>query len=519
MDIYHHYKPLRNHLKSFSLQNSLIDIWSVSNHIVENMPLLQHIKFSEKSGKPISTRNPPWKIFPWELETLARELIINAENTIGNRFSRIQPLTKSIQIIRDIENEISKNEIKEKGDKYNVLDETHRLSHRQIIFQQPLTTRRITRYFKIFSHPALAQIVEDKVKMTVTQFLQLGYAVSGNFLTNWGINASQSYEHLGISKEQSDGFYNLISIPLSTLKNDLIKKSSMDRDWLYTVNPLEARPLLALSNEQPEQLICPIPIFLIRRITSGLYYDLYSHNKFANPFGTAFQDYIGSVIEYSLRNKEYNLLPEKKYILNKKTKDGMDWILFDNTANLFIECKTKRLPHSEKYLLIKNELDEQLDVLAKAIHQNYANISDSLNGHTHWENNNLPSYSVITTLEQWFQISPTLLTRLQELVKKRLNESGINENILDRVPYIVCSAEEFEDICYAIKSDGIENVFSKLTSKDHFAWSVSGIISQNFKNLNLRELFIEDFQSLLSSILNENTAASRHIGDAFTAAQ
>lgn len=504
MDIFHHYKPLRNHLKELNVQDSLIDIWSISNHVVDKSPLLPHIKFIEKSGRPISIKNSSWQIFPWELETLAREIVINSNTKKGTRLSSIHPLAKSISIIRNIDDEISKCDIEEKGDDYNVLEETHRISHRQMMFQQPLTSRRAIRYFKIFSHPDLDPIVAERVKMSVVKFLQIGYAVSGSFSTKWGMNSSSSYEFLGISKEQSKGFFDAISIKLSDLKETLIENSSMDRDWLYTVNPLEAFPLLVLSDEHPEQIICPIPIFLIRRITSGLYYDLYNHNKFANPFGAAFQKYIGDVIEYALTEDKFSLLPEKKYTVKKITKDGVDWTLFDDTANLFIECKTKRLPHSEKYTLIQNELDEQLDVLAKAIYQNYANILDSLNGHTQWNDNNLPSYSAIVTLEQWFHISPTLIIRIDELVKKRLDNGSIDKNILSRVPYIICSSEEFEEVCYAIKANGIENVLSKLTSKEHFSWSVSGIISQNFKGLNLPDLFKEDFHALRSSMLNEN---------------
>jgi len=66
--------------------------------------------------------------------------------------------------------------------------------------------RPMIRALKVFGEAAVDAIVNRELGMTMRQFITLGLAVNGNFVTNWGMSTNQDYSDLGISREASDAF-------------------------------------------------------------------------------------------------------------------------------------------------------------------------------------------------------------------------------------------------------------------------------------------------------------------------
>ena len=71
-------------------------------------------------------------------------------------------------------------------------------------------------------------------------------------------------------------------------------------------------------------LTCPIPTFLHRRFTDGVYYELCNAVGFSDAFGTSFQRYAGEVLTAANPAGRFNIIEEREYRVGKDRKDSID---------------------------------------------------------------------------------------------------------------------------------------------------------------------------------------------------
>jgi hypothetical protein len=296
------------------------------------------------------------------------------------------------------------------------------------------------------------------------------------------MSTNQDYAVLGISREVSKAFLGRITCTLKQLRAETAKRQSYDRDWLYAWNPLEATPLISFDLEFPERVLCPIPRFLFRRVSVGIFYDLVKSTGFDNPFGGSFQTYVGDVIKATCRPPRFLIRAEEPYYVGTNKMHGVDWMLSDNTGHLFIESKTKRLTMSAKTLSDTVALEKDLVVMATAIVQHYRNIRDALEGKTTWIPDGLPVYPIILTLEDWFIFSPRIDEILSLHIRRLLTDAGIPQRVLAEMPFTVASAHEFEITIQIIAQAGIASVMAKKTAEDQRSWSLLPFVTDNFSN-------------------------------------
>src|SRR6185437_9978247 len=164
-----------------------------------------------------------------------------------------------------------------------------------------------------------------------------------------GMSIKEDYsEALGIRQEASDAFFGRISCTIEHLRTETTRHQSYDGDWLYTWNPLEATPLIQFDPKFPDRVLCPIPRYLLFRAISGIFYDLVRSSDFDNPYGNAFQAYVGDVIEKVFPTPGFTIFAEKPYRVGNRKMHGIDWVVSDGTGHVPIESKTKRLTLNAK---------------------------------------------------------------------------------------------------------------------------------------------------------------------------
>jgi hypothetical protein len=474
-EFYRKYRQFRNYMRGFELVPSLIDVWQYSLHVMENKPLPANYAFDESTLKTQSLEDV---IHPWELDILVREIVLNASQYGQRSIKMWNDLTVAINHVRRLD-ELS---FMLGGNPSDVMLELHRLAHRQFPWQMHKGIAPMVRVLKVFGEATVETIVMRELGMTMLQFLQLGFAVTGSFQRNWGMSTIQDYAVLGISREASTAFLNRITCSLEQLRAETLQRQSYDRDWQYVWNPLEARPLISFDPEFPDRVLCPIPRFLFRRVSVGIFYDLVKSAGFDNPFGNSFQAYVGDVIRATCPPPRFLLRAEEPYYVGTNKKHGVDWILSDNTGHLFIESKTKRLTLSAKTLSDTAALEKDLVVMAAAVVQHYRNVRDALDAKTKWIPDGLPIYPVILTLEDWFIFSPRIDEILKSHISRLLTEAGIPHQVLAEMPFTVASAHEFEITSQIIAQVGISSVMSKKTTEEQRSWSLLPFIMSQFSN-------------------------------------
>jgi hypothetical protein len=288
------------------------------------------------------------------------------------------------------------------------------------------------RAFKIFGRPEVDSIVVREFGMTMQKVLLLGVSLMGHFQKAGWMSVNQDCHELGVSQPVSSAFFRRLASDISALKTATAKQQSYGPDWLYAWNPLELTPLISVDQAHLDRVICPIPFYLIKRASTGVFYDLVNSPGFDNAFGKSFQAYIGEVIDVVCKPPRFTVFVEEPYYIGSNKFHGVDWTVSDNTGHLFIEAKTKRLTLGAKIQSDNAPLERDLSTMAKAIVQHYRNIIRALEGRTTWKPDGLPVYPLVLTLEDWFIFSPRITQILKDEVRRLLAQQGMPEGSADR---------------------------------------------------------------------------------------
>lgn len=488
-------------MRQFGRIESLIEIWCYSLNIINGSLLPSNYAI----GKPGLAIGPVSKhLHPWELDVLARELVLNG-GTRGNRtLKQWDHLATAVNHIKRLDGASFTFHI----NTVDMMLELHRIAHRQFPWQSGGEIPAMLRAFKVFGQAAVESIVLRELGMTTRQYMLLGIAVAGNFFKRWGMSTAQDYAVLGISRDASQAFFNRITISILELKNKTEALQSYDSNWPYSWNPLEGNPLIIMNTAYPDRVICPIPTYLTRRATSGMFYDLVKSSDFDNPFGASFQAYVGDVIQATCSLPCFTALNEQSYFVGSRRFDGADWVLSDKTGHLFIEAKTKRLTVMSRTRSDPVALEKDISILAKAVVQNYRNIVDALAGKTRWKNDGLPVFPLVLTLEDLFLFSPRVNEMLHACVVQLLDQANIPRQVTEDMPYTIASANEFEITSQVVAQVGIAPLFLKKTQPAERFWSLSPFLNSAFRLETKRVkriLFIEDWTRLTPDLSQGNT--------------
>lgn len=482
--MYRHYRPLRNLLRQFELIESLAHVWQLSRHLCSN------------GTSPYPGRMLRGQVHPWEVALLARELILNAGRDRTQTLGRYDTLAKVVNCIRKVEEDIHKVVINE----HTVLDEMMAIAHRQFHWQQASAYRAVVRYLRLYRQPALARLVQEVMGLDVTAIFRMGVVVGGTLQRSPVLDTRRDLGVAGITPADVARFYAPLTIGIDELRERMRSQEPCDRNWAYQWNPLEATPFIVLDPRRPHLLLCPIHEYQLRAFSHGIYYRLYNAKDFDNTFGPAFEALIGDVLHRVCPGPMYHVQGEQAYMVGKHRKHGTDWIVHDASANLFIECKTKRLSLPAKLAGNRIAIDNQLATLARALVQLYKNVEDAKTGKArNWRPNGLPIYPVLVTLEEWHLFSPNVWQRLDAQIRAGLQVEGITVAVLEDMPYTIASAEDFESALQTAAAIGLAAFFRGKTARDHAHWTMCAYVAHGHGAVAQRVhegLFLDDLQGL-----------------------
>jgi hypothetical protein len=503
MDVFQEYKTLRNKIALLARDDALRVIWAYSQYLQINK--FQLPNDIEVHAHFYQTNPPQTWISEWELELLAKEVLLNANLVAskGRTLRAWKTLGEILNLIKDLENRIYGNFSSER----HVLVELIRIAHRQFIWQghapNPATA---VRYFKIFDRPGINQICMDRLGLNVQQILMCGMACMGNLLDRPAINVGFTSTIRALPTDAFQKFFSISSRTLSGLNQILKAEQQYNENFAYAYNSLRAYPLVRMSYFGEEAFVCPIPTLLFWKITGGLYYELVDDPRFANEFGDAFQTYVGDVIECACPNPKIQRLAEQEYSVGKQRKRTVDWIVADEQAALFLECKVKRLAFGAKVSLTDlGPLEAEIDNMATAVVQIYKTISDYLdNRYSHFPvKQGRKIYPAVVTLENWHMFGPVMLTNLEEVVTTKLKEAALPPEWANEMRYSVWPVEELEVGLQIVNSVPIADfVDRKLNDPEMKRWAWHPYMTKCFsQHFPAKMLFLKEFDDIFANLL------------------
>jgi len=473
--LYELYKPLRNRIRQVSLVPSLAAVHSYVQHLQVREPLPPQIE--TRVGFSMAHKVDKG-IFEWDLDILAKELILNAQDRGASDFTRWRCFSEAVNELRRLEESTTRHYPAATND---IFLELYRTAHRQFPWQRGPDQHRLLRYFKIFSSPGMASILEARLGVTTPVLYRLGLALTGAFLSRWAIVPPRADGVVGITDDDIRNILGKFSTNLPDLREQIRATQAYDQGFPYSFNPLRIWPLVNLAVNGGAMVAAPIPTFLYWRFTDGIYYELCDAPNFGDSFGPAFQSYVGEVLMAASRGRQ-EVLPEQQYYVGRDRKDSIDWILADGTGSVFLECKTKRLRlESKRSIATTAELDQDLDAMATFVTQVYKTVVDAKAGcYGHWKWRDGPIYPLIVTLDEWYTFGYRILEQVDEQVRLKFLERGLAPELLDQHPYSICSVADLERAARIISEVGVEHFMSKQFAPEHRFWAMDSVMRDSF---------------------------------------
>jgi hypothetical protein len=440
----------------------------------------------------------PVELYAWELDILSREILLHASTHGEDSLGTFQGLVRFINHIRRINEGISRREIHSGEAAMRAL---HAQVHQQIRWQHTRDEARLFRTFRMFGYPDLERVFVEATGVPVRALFTLGLAIRGALNRDMRFNSAQDFTAFEVTNEVRDAFFRMVSADDRTVREQLRQFQKYDNRWAYTWNPLERTPLISITGVDRSVLWCPIPTMLFRRITEGLFYDIVKQPLYSNPYGKAFETYVGDVLHEIFKCKPFTVTAEEPYESKYGNRHGADWIVGAATANIFIECKTKRMSNDAKISGEGETLDSELDDLAKAVAQHYANIDDAVAGRSNWKPNNSPVYPFVVTYEDWYLFTPQVIESLDNRIQVQLQKRGLPLTFLESMPYFITSIAEFEVAAQAIAHIGIDRYCAKASTKGYRRFRLSSFAQEDFpaEHVNYRRLFGDSWTEIFPS--------------------
>jgi hypothetical protein len=395
----------------------------------------------------------------WEFDIILLYTILYSPKEISTwyslkNFSYMRLVVNDIRLLRD---EIDKTIIPEKE---LVFKEFFRIMHRQFLWQQHINYTYTYRFYRIFKHPDLYDLIKKKTNLDLRDMYRTGLLLTGYFINNF--NSSNQIKTSLIPQETFHSFLDFFSIDTADFIKKYKDKFIFDDAFLYRFNPLRSYPILI----HKENLYCPIPNYIIWKITNGIYYDIVNEKGFDKAFGKSYEDYCGFVLKKIIAKKGIQIIPEISY--GKPTKKSSDWILKENNTFLFIECKAKRLRlDSITQFNDNDDLRKDIDKMIGFIFQVYKSVNDAIN-------RRIPNiiitdsseiHLIILTLDDWhLDLDPFLNNQIKGDLISKFKEAQIPINLIERYPYLVRSIGSFEGDCQLINKFGLHIFYQKLIS-------------------------------------------------------
>lgn len=472
--MYNYYKPLRNFVSKLDRTAALLQICR----------FFQNIQYGESIPHQFSSIHPNGKcsikgiVFPWELDILSREVILNSGVGASKNLFELKDFVAGIRLVRKLQDQQVHGRLEKM-----IFQEMHRIIQQQFPWQAHTVELRLARYFRIYRAPEVEALLEKQTGLTIKKFYLLGMAIAGAFISKNSYDLNTDFTQFGITDQQRDSFFNLMVMDFEPLRQRTKSVQEYNENWSYTINPLQSTPLVRVFPDAPNIVICPVPHFILSRVSEGLFFDLGRIDGFENPYGAAVERYVGEISAELITSPNLSIQAGEEYFVKKNKKDGVDWYVFDDVAAILIECKSKRLGLQARYQLEDNALQKEVSYLAKFVVQNYKNLADVASGHAPWKPEGRNLYPVVLTLSNWYLFGPSIFKKLEDAILTLLDKAGLDRNMIEQYPYTIMSIEEYELATQVISQVGLREFFEELAKSEHKGWMVSPFMESKYPDI------------------------------------
>ena len=294
----------------------------------------------------------PWHIPPWTLETLINELLAipkmrspkngRIRTLDATRFSTLRVVARSLVKLENAEDGIFL-------DRHDVFYEMARIAQRQFPWQRgAINAPSLYRAMVLYGSETASEHFEAKTGLAVSDFVKMGFYLSGAFTNNEFVRRSRDLSQLKISRGMRDAALAKFAIEHREARRRAASMRAGHRHTAYSPSLLRDFPIIAFG-PQGGRLRAPLPDLIALRYTTGLYLDVVDGGPSVwTGIGERFETYALEYLQAMM--SPYGLSGEREYGFKKARYRTPDILVSDAHGIVaVIECKAKRMSFDARY--------------------------------------------------------------------------------------------------------------------------------------------------------------------------
>lgn len=417
----------------------------------------------------------PWRIHPWEWETLINLLIATPRHEAMPAIP-----CDDIEWARHVVGHLRKLEDVESGtylDDANIRAELHRLGQRQFAWQSGFANQAdCYRYLYLYGQGACAEYFEKRYDLSIEAFTKAGFVLFAVLSNRSVVRRPIDFTEVGVTHEIVERAAQIMSLHISQCGEQLSdlneKTGNLPQPVAYRPSVLREHPILTFGSEH-RRLRAPLPPLIMLRITAGLYYDLQGadggvRNEIAKRFETYSADFLRATMPGFSVEPEYHY----KAGSGRRTVATPDILVCrEGKLELVIECKATKLTFGAQFSIAPSEAAAgKYEELAKGIFQIWRFYADCRHGKTlHLASDN--THALVLTLDNWLVLSRELQEHVLAIARGRADqEPDMTE--ADQRPVVFATIQDFERLLRTTDEDGLLTTLSSAAEGGFLGWSL-----------------------------------------------
>lgn len=413
----------------------------------------------------------PHAVYPWELETLANELLTTPKRMFRT-FDRRDwnEIGAMINLLRSLENA----DYGSRRENLNILIEVGRIGARQFPWQRGYVgLPQLYRSAFIYGQGQCAAYLREASDITSSEMTLAGFALLSVFYPEPAIRPGTDLELIhewGISREALARTLARIACPLAVAQADAAQLRDTDEVTAYKPSILRRYPCL-LVGHRSRTMMAPLPDLIMDRVTNGLFYDVIGGGgPVREEVGHRFEVYALDLLSQMLRESRF--APEFVYRTPFGEIATPDILMKDpqGAVQLAIECKASRMSVGARFGETPGE-DRGYDEIAKGVMQLWRFQAHSRSGLAQVGLAN-DAKLLILTLDEWFAGRSTIIGQIMAQAHVLADASPHAIPADDRRPVAFCTISELEDVLKTATPVSLLNTVD-IASGDRAGWLFS----------------------------------------------
>ncbi|SEL80157.1 hypothetical protein SAMN05216382_2676 [Sphingomonas palmae] len=422
----------------------------------------------------------PHAVYPWELETLANELLTTPRRSRYTTFDAKgwPSVTALVNLLRRLEGA----EYAARRAQLPIMQELGRISARQFEWQRGFTTTaEFYRSVSVYGQGDSARYLAEEHKLTVADMTFVGYGLMAGFLLDPVMRPGSDlkvFQALGVAPERLQAVLARIARPISHVVEIAPGARAEGDATAYKPSVLRQFPCITFG-PRGRRMRAPLPDLIVSRVTSGLFYDVVGGGGAVRAdYGRRFEAYVLRLLGAMLPQMPF----EREFSYRAAGEDiaSPDILLTeaDDSLRLIIECKATRMSFNARFSEDPSG-ERGYEEMAKGVAQIWRFFSHCRRGLTGRALSN-DVRGLLLSLDDWFVARPGMIEKV--MVRAEVIAGDMDPGIVvgDRRPVTFASIAQLESVLRVATPETLLQAVEEAAKVDRYGWLLSSIHTDLF---------------------------------------